>query len=46
VRNPADEKCKRFTEQQEAARKDVEREFSVLQSRWSIVRYPSRTWES
>jgi hypothetical protein len=44
VRNPADEKCKRFAKEQEAARKDVEPVFGVLQSRWAIVRYPTRTW--
>jgi hypothetical protein len=31
VHNPADEKCKRFAKEQEAARKDVEQAFSVLQ---------------
>jgi hypothetical protein len=28
----------------EATGKDVEQTFGVLQSRWAIVRYPSRTW--
>jgi hypothetical protein len=44
VRNPTDEKCKRFAKEQEAARKDVERVFGVLQSRWAIVCYPARSW--
>jgi hypothetical protein len=30
VRNPADEKYKRFAKEQEAAKKDVERMFGVL----------------
>jgi hypothetical protein len=45
VCSPADEKCKRFAKEQEAARKDV-RTFSLLQSKWAIVRYPVRTWSS
>jgi hypothetical protein len=44
VRNPTDEKCKRFAKEQEAARKDVDRAFGVLESRWALVRYPARTW--
>jgi hypothetical protein len=44
VCNPADEKCKRFAKEQEAARKGVERAFGVLQSRCAIVRYLVRTW--
>jgi hypothetical protein len=34
------EKYSRFAKEQEAYRKDVEREFDVLQSRWAIV-HPS-----
>jgi hypothetical protein len=41
--NPADEECKRFAKEQEGSRKDVERLFGVLQSRWAIVWYPART---
>jgi hypothetical protein len=43
IREPADEKNRRFAKRQEACRKDVERAFGVLQSRWAIVRHPTRT---
>jgi hypothetical protein len=43
VRNHADEKYKGFSKEQEAARKDMELAFGVLQSRWTIVRYHART---
>jgi hypothetical protein len=33
ISNLEDEKCKRFTKEQEGAQKDVEQAFSVLQSR-------------
>ena len=42
--NPLTVKEKVFTQRQEAARKDVERAFGVLQSRWSILYHPSRFW--
>ncbi|XP_057448820.1 uncharacterized protein LOC130740289 [Lotus japonicus] len=35
-----------FVKRQEAARKDVERAFRVLQSWFAIVRGPSRLWNS
>ncbi|KAL6552360.1 hypothetical protein OROHE_007724 [Orobanche hederae] len=38
-------KRKYFATAQEAARKDVERAFGVLQSRFAIIRGPSRFWD-
>ncbi|XP_073367731.1 uncharacterized protein [Aegilops tauschii subsp. strangulata] len=46
IPNPIREKRKRFAQEQESARKDVERAFGVLQSRLGIVRYPARTWST
>ena len=46
IPNPVGEKRKRFAQEQESARNDVERAFGVLQSRWCIVRYPARTWST
>jgi hypothetical protein len=43
-RNPTEEKYGRFAKEQEACRKDVERAFGVLQSRWAIVRHPAKAW--
>jgi hypothetical protein len=40
-RDPTEEKYGRFAKEQEAFRKDVERAFGVLQSRWAIVRHPA-----
>ncbi|KAJ9563527.1 hypothetical protein OSB04_008687 [Centaurea solstitialis] len=33
-----------FTERQESARKDIERAFAMLKSKWHIVKYPARAW--
>ncbi|KAJ9556109.1 hypothetical protein OSB04_010723 [Centaurea solstitialis] len=41
---PQDPKRKLFKQRQEGARKDVERAFGVLQSRWVIIKGPSRLW--
>ena len=46
IPNPVGEKRKRFAQEQESARKDAERAFGVLQSRWGIVWYPTRTWST
>jgi len=42
---PQTEKHKIFAKQQEGAKKDVERAFGVLQSRFTIVRRPARLWK-
>jgi hypothetical protein len=41
---PQGEKRKLFAKRQESVRKDVERAFGVLQSRFAIVFGPSRSW--
>ncbi|XP_058767609.1 uncharacterized protein LOC131641324 [Vicia villosa] len=41
---PQGEKRKLFAQHQESARKDVERAFGVLQSRFAIIRGPARAW--
>ena len=46
IPNPQGEKRQRFAKLQESARKDVECAFSVLQSRWGIVRNPALTWST
>jgi Plant transposon protein len=40
IRQPVAKKDKRFTEWQEAARKDIERAFGVLQARWQCIARP------
>ncbi|ETL28352.1 hypothetical protein L916_18272 [Phytophthora nicotianae] len=44
ISNPTDNKQRHFAKSQEGARKDVERGFGVLQSRWAIVKGPARFW--
>ncbi|XP_021301527.1 uncharacterized protein LOC110429622 [Sorghum bicolor] len=43
---PMGNKRKYFATAQEAARKDVERFFGVLQARFPIVRQPARVWDT
>jgi hypothetical protein len=45
IREP-EEKNRRFAKRREACRKEVERAFGVLQSRWAIVRHLARTWST
>ncbi|KAI4968612.1 hypothetical protein ZWY2020_045942 [Hordeum vulgare] len=46
IPDPVEEKRRRFAQEQEGAREDVERVFGVLQSRWGIVRCPANTWST
>ena len=43
---PQEEKWKLFAQWQELARKDVERVFGVLQSRFTIICGPTRFWDA
>jgi hypothetical protein len=43
-RNPTEEKYSWFAKEQEACRKDVERAFGVLQSRWAIICHLAKVW--
>jgi hypothetical protein len=45
IPEPQGNKRKYFAKAQEAVRKDVERAFGVLQSRFAIVRGPARFWD-
>jgi len=45
IPSPQGTKKKYFAQRQEGARKDVERAFEVLQSRFAIVRGPAKGWK-
>ena len=45
IRLPQSEKHSLFAKTQEAVRKDVERAFGVLQSRFAVVKNPSKLWD-
>ncbi|XBJ06881.1 hypothetical protein VPH35_012471 [Triticum aestivum] len=45
IKEPKTKKQCEFARVQEAARKDIERAFGVLQSRFAIVRGPARFWD-
>ncbi|CAH9129773.1 unnamed protein product, partial [Cuscuta epithymum] len=46
ISQPSSIKEKLFAKLQESTRKDVERAFGVLQSRWHIVKGPARLWSA
>nr|XP_011458220.1 PREDICTED: putative nuclease HARBI1 [Fragaria vesca subsp. vesca] len=45
IHDPQGPKKAHFAKNQESCRKDVERAFGVLQSRWAIVKGPARFWD-
>lgn len=46
ISNPQDPASKYFSKLQEAARKDIECAFSILQARWKILTAPCRLWST
>jgi hypothetical protein len=45
IRLPITEKDKLYAQEQEGARKDIERAFGVLQRRWCILKRPARLYD-
>ncbi|TVU47526.1 hypothetical protein EJB05_07130 [Eragrostis curvula] len=45
VHHPMERKTEHFAAMQEGARKDIERAFGVLQTRWAVIRGPAYGWE-
>ncbi|WOG86322.1 hypothetical protein DCAR_0205524 [Daucus carota subsp. sativus] len=45
IREPSDRKKAHFEKMQEAYRKNVEREFGILQARFAIIKGPARFWD-
>jgi hypothetical protein len=45
IRNPKNRAEAKFAKAQEAAQKDIERDFGVLQARFAIFRGPSHFWD-
>ena len=45
ISNPVGQKKIHFAQRQEAARKDVEMAFGILQARFAIIRGPAKQWD-
>ena len=45
INDPQGRKKVLYATKQESCRKDVERAFGVLQSRWAIIKGPARFWD-
>lgn len=45
IHKPKSPKQQHFAARQESCRKDVERAFGVLQSKWGIIKGPARVWD-
>jgi hypothetical protein len=46
ISNPVGQKKSHFAQRQEAARKNIERAFGVLQACFVVVRGPAKQWDS